>query len=1505
MRLLKLGSHGDLSLTKNLIEDVPSYAVLSHTWGTDDDEVTFDDIKNGSGTSKVGGYAKIRFCGEQARRDGLQYFWVDTCCIDKENHAELAQAIASMFRWYQNAARCYVYLTDVSARKCHNSQAERPWESAFGKSRWFTRGWTLQELLAPKSVEFYSHEGERLGDRNTLEQEIHETTEIPLTALRGTPLSHFSVDERLRWAAKRHTKLKEDKAYCLLGIFNVFLPLIYGEEDNAFIRLREEIDKRLRSKLDLDKLPHAKGAMFNAYGGDHRTCHPATRVDLLCQIQNWAQQPRSKTIFWLNGMAGTGKSTISWTFAEWLTNQGHFGLVNLGGSFFFKRGDGDRGSASRFFSTITRQLVLKIQGMDTLIANVITSDPLVFDKALGEQFDKLIYQPLCNVSPGGCPILVLVVDALDECEKEGDIKIILDLCSRLSQISTIRLKLFLTSRPDLPVRLGFKSMSVETYQDLILQDAVPRTTIRHDISVFLKDAFSEIRANYNADPPLGGPLGHGWPGENVLEGLVDMAVPLFIVAATVCRFVGDPNWDPQEQLQTILKLRATGHLEQMEQTYLPVLTQLSATLSNSRDKEKLFQEFRTIVGSLVTLAEPLSATSLAALLSMPSANIARRLRPLHSVLQVPADAEIPIRTLHLSFREFLLSDKLQHEPFGVDGPATHRMLLTRCLQLLSGSNGLHENLCDLSYPGQLRREIDPSTIEQHLPPVVQYACRYWVHHVQHGMVQIHNEDEVHVFLQKHFLHWLEALSLMNRISEVIGQLGILQSLMRRQVNASSRIAAFLEDAQRVVLANRYIADLAPLQIYSSAMIFAPQTSIVRNICSQTPIWIQRYPITPVTWSAELQKLEGHSDSVNAVTFSPDDSLLASAADDGTVKLWNSSTGQEVQTLNGHTKSVTEMAFSPDGSLLASTSSDQTVSLWNSSTGQEVQMLRHSEWRNVVAFSPDGSLLTSALSHGTIKLWNLSTGQIVQTPKRHSDRMRKIIFSPNGSLLAAALSAQTIMLWDSSTGQEVLMLNGLTTGSVTAMAFSPDSSLLACASSEGTIKLWNLSTGQIVQTLRNVGWVIAITLSSNGSLLASAHQDTTIELWNLSTGRKMQILEGHTKRVNALTFSHNGSLLASGSTDQTVRLWNLTKGQEVPKLQEHRDPVQTVAFSHDGSLLASISNNESIIRLWSPNTGQEVQRLQGHTGLLHSVAFSHDDLLLASTSSDGTVRLWNLTTGQEVQKLEGHTFCDTRAVAFSLNDSLLASVLGDRTVRLWTPTTGQEIQKLKGNPISRRARVYEFIGHDNFDTVVAFSHNGSLLASVFGDSRVWLWDLKKGLEAYKLNKHTGFVKAVAFSHDDSLLASASGDRTVKLWNLRTGQVVQTLEGHTGSVKAVAFSHDGSFLASASDDQTARLWNLSTGREVQKFENVPAIETLRFTIDDKTLLTNRGAISIDGESITHGSSTASMVKNDWVQRGHQNLLWLPQEYRSNCSAFYDNTFAIGLHSGQVIFLHLDQT
>ncbi len=254
MRFLTL-KDGELSVTEDLQEDIPPYAVLSHTWGKDGDEVSFKDVQERTGRSKLG-VKKIQFCGEQAARHGLAHFWVDTCCIDKTNSTELNEAIVSMYRWYQGARKCFVYLSDVSTKG--QPPLSEDWEPAFRRSRWFTRGWTLQELIAPPSVEFFSAEGQPLGNRMSLGRQLHEITNIPVRALEGAALVDFSVDERMSWAKERHTRREEDQAYCLLGLLDISMVPIYGEG-------RTKADRRLRAEI-INNLPSNIGGTLPSSG---------------------------------------------------------------------------------------------------------------------------------------------------------------------------------------------------------------------------------------------------------------------------------------------------------------------------------------------------------------------------------------------------------------------------------------------------------------------------------------------------------------------------------------------------------------------------------------------------------------------------------------------------------------------------------------------------------------------------------------------------------------------------------------------------------------------------------------------------------------------------------------------------------------------------------------------------------------------------------------------------------------------------------------------------------------------------------------------------------------------------------------------------------------------------------------------------------------------------------------------------------------------------------------
>ncbi|KAH8800725.1 hypothetical protein F5884DRAFT_757573 [Xylogone sp. PMI_703] len=282
MRLLEHKPDGDLVLREFIGRDVPAYAILSHTWSKE--EVSFQDVEAGTGRNKAG-WKKIEFCAKQAGADGLRYIWVDTCCIDKRNAVELSEAINSMFRWYQNAARCYVYLSDVSIDG-QRDQSNPAWTTAFKNSRCL--------------------EGKRFGNKLTLEPMIYEITGIATNALRGDALSNFSINERMSWAENRNTTLEEDKFYCLLGIFDISMPLIYGEGgERASRRLQEEIHKSYKGTdfeqftvgLDLSTLPEA--AQFVA------------RQSELTEMHRLLYGHRTRAAVILHGLGGIGKTQLA------------------------------------------------------------------------------------------------------------------------------------------------------------------------------------------------------------------------------------------------------------------------------------------------------------------------------------------------------------------------------------------------------------------------------------------------------------------------------------------------------------------------------------------------------------------------------------------------------------------------------------------------------------------------------------------------------------------------------------------------------------------------------------------------------------------------------------------------------------------------------------------------------------------------------------------------------------------------------------------------------------------------------------------------------------------------------------------------------------------------------------------------------------------------------------------------------------------------------------------
>jgi hypothetical protein len=277
-----------------------------------------------------------------------------------------------------------------------------------------------------------------------------------------------------------------------------------------------------------------------------------------------------KSIFWLSGMAGTGKSTIARTIAQLFASRGQ-----LGASFFFKKGEGERGNASRFFTTIATDLVAHEPGMLPGIKKALNRDPAISQKALKDQFEKLILQPLLGIKQAASPVLtrVVIIDALDECEREQDIRTILQLLAEKRDLQPVPLRIVVTSRPELHIRLGFKEMPNGTYQDLILHEAA-QSMVEQDIRLFLEHELSLIRKERR--------LASDWPATHQILALVKLAVPLFIYAATVSRYIGTKGDDPEEYLNKVLQYPKAA-FSQLDRTYLPVLNQL---LGEQEDKDR-------------------------------------------------------------------------------------------------------------------------------------------------------------------------------------------------------------------------------------------------------------------------------------------------------------------------------------------------------------------------------------------------------------------------------------------------------------------------------------------------------------------------------------------------------------------------------------------------------------------------------------------------------------------------------------------------------------------------------------------------------------------------------------------------------------------------------------------------------------------------------------------------------------------------------------------------------
>ena len=513
----------------------------------------------------------------------------------------------------------------------------------------------------------------------------------------------------------------------------------------------------------LELLSPADQAAFNASNRQHEPlCLPDTRIDVLRQITIWAEGPHEKCIFWLNGMAGTGKSTIARTIARKYYELGH-----LGASFFFSRGNGDLSHAGKFFTSIAVQLA-RFPPLKGYICEAIKEHRGIAHQAFCDQWKQLVFRPLSMlVANEPLSPLVLVVDALDECESKVEVQAILQLLAEARYLGGM-LRVLVTSRPETPIRLGFQDIPTAEHRDFILHN-ISQSVIEHDLTTFLHHELAIIKRNHG--------FASDWPGQQTIALLVQKAGGLFIWAATACRFVSSGPRFAKRRLSLILQGDSSwmSAERKLDEIYLTILAHSVGGEYNEREKEELYGMFKLIVGSIVITFEALSADTLAKILNTSKEEVDQTLHDLHSLLEVLESQEYPIRLLHPSFRDFLLDkQRCKDQQFWVDEKEAHRILAVSCLRLMS--EHLKRDICGLHSPDTLATEVHDDQITKCLPKELQYACRYWVEHLQRSEAHLGDNIQIHYFLQKHLLHWLEALALMGKISDGAIMLSALESI---------------------------------------------------------------------------------------------------------------------------------------------------------------------------------------------------------------------------------------------------------------------------------------------------------------------------------------------------------------------------------------------------------------------------------------------------------------------------------------------------------------------------------------------------------------------------------------------------------------------------------------------------------------------------------------------------------------------------------------------------------
>lgn len=737
----------------------------------------------------------------------------------------------------------------------------------------------------------------------------------------------------------------------------------------------------------------------------------------------------------------------------------------------------------------------------------------------------------------------------------------------------------------------------------------------------------------------------------------------------------------------------------------------------------------------------------------------------------------------------------------------------------------------------------------------------------------------------------------------------------------SELSEFLSDAKRFVRYNRHIIEQAPLQSYSSALLFSPRRSIVRrknySLRNDPKIlaYITNQPETPLQWSASLQLLEGHAVYVNQVVFSHDGKFLVSATSEDCFIIWDAETGGMLERVKTRHFWRSGIAISKQG-LLAVLSEGKAIGLWNMKDRRPLPPLDSHANADFLVLSPNGTILVSSDCFSwtgrnmkpndkiTIKLWDITKGTHLRTIHnmfRFPPLLQKILFSPSGKFLVAGNRCGFMRIWRVEDGEIHCDLQHRTEY-LGDIIFLADDNMLVSSSKEG-MNIWSLEKRSLWKYLGDQSLdAIAMASLPGSKRVASSHgenKDSTIKIWNVNATDERDLLQrciwAHKDTIKQLVVSGNGKMLASRSHDRTVKIWNADTGDLHNTLVGDAS-LCDIAFSPNSRVIASAGKE---VRLWDAEVCSNTPPPLDTRNIVSSIALSPDGTMIAACLRE-TIQIWDVCRELPQRSLPGHEHLVT-TLSFS-SDSLMLASISREAVKIW----------VLGNNTPPKVIPRRNDGWPSGS--VNFSPDGRYVAYCIPNTHTILLDVNSGDIAMKLGKLSGphdYGSDFAFSLKNitrELLAVASShEKKVFIWDIADGRRIKILDLPARAF-GVAFSPVRNALLVAGQGGGVQVWDALTFTELDAFSLPEQIEKLAFCTNGCCVLSSRGLFSPGKDALENSSMCSDghipvFYSRGWLLWRGRRFLWLPPEYRPQIwagMAIHKETVAIWQESGRIFFL-----